>query len=40
MKLLYVGMTHAKERLMIKAAGRNDFTGRLEAMSGKIYAAA
>jgi ATP-dependent exoDNAse (exonuclease V) beta subunit len=36
MKLLYVGMTRAKEHLMITAAGRNDFTERLEAMAGKV----
>lgn len=40
MKLLYVGMTRAKERLMITAAGRNDFTERLESMTGKICAVA
>jgi superfamily I DNA/RNA helicase len=36
----YVGMTRAKERLMITAAGRNDFTDRLEAMAGKVCAVA
>jgi superfamily I DNA/RNA helicase len=40
MKLLYVGMTRAKERLMITAAGRNDFTERLESMAGKVCAVA
>jgi superfamily I DNA/RNA helicase len=40
MKLLYVGMTRAKERLMITAAGRNAFTERLESMTGKICAVA
>jgi len=34
MKLLYVGMTRAKERLMITASGRNEFTERLGAMVG------
>ena len=29
MKLLYVGMTRAKERLLITASGRNEFTKRL-----------
>ncbi len=29
MKLLYVGMTWAKERLLITASGRNEFTERL-----------
>ncbi len=38
MKLLYVGMTRAKEHLMITAAGRNDFTERLESMAGKVSA--
>ncbi len=32
MKLLYVGMTRAKERLLITASGRNEFTERLGAM--------
>jgi superfamily I DNA/RNA helicase len=40
MKLLYVGMTRAKERLMITASGRNEFTERLEATAGKICAVA
>jgi superfamily I DNA/RNA helicase len=40
MKLLYVGMTRAKEHLMITAAGRNDFTERLEAMTGQVCAVA
>jgi superfamily I DNA/RNA helicase len=40
MKLLYVGMTRANERLMITATGRNDFTERLESMAGKICAVA
>lgn len=33
MKLLYVGMTRAKERLLITASGRNEFTERLGAMT-------
>lgn len=40
MKLLYVGMTRAKERLLITASGRNDFTERLESMAGKVCAVA
>jgi superfamily I DNA/RNA helicase len=40
MKLLYVGMTRAKERLLITAAGKNDFTERLESMAGKVCAVA
>lgn len=40
MKLLYVGMTRAKEHLMITAAGKNDFTERLESMTGKICSVA
>jgi hypothetical protein len=36
MKLLYVGMTRAKERLLITASGRNEFTERLGAMVGHI----
>ncbi len=32
MKLLYVGMTRAKERLLLTAKGKNEFTERLEAM--------
>jgi ATP-dependent exoDNAse (exonuclease V) beta subunit len=40
MKLLYVGMTRAKERLMITASGRNEFTERLETMTEKICAVA
>jgi superfamily I DNA/RNA helicase len=34
MKLLYVGMTRAKERLLLTASGRNEFTERLGAMTG------
>jgi superfamily I DNA/RNA helicase len=40
MKLLYVGMTRAKERLLITASGRNEFTARLESLTGKICAVA
>jgi superfamily I DNA/RNA helicase len=40
MKLLYVGMTRAKEHLMITAAGRNNFTERLESITGRICAVA
>jgi superfamily I DNA/RNA helicase len=40
MKLLYVGMTRAKERLLITASGRNEFTERLEAMAGAVCAVA
>ena len=40
MKLLYVGMTRAKERLMITASGRNEFTERLGAMKGPVFAVA
>ncbi len=40
MKLLYVGMTRAKERLMITASGRNGFTERLETMTGTACAVA
>jgi ATP-dependent exoDNAse (exonuclease V) beta subunit len=40
MKLLYVGMTRANKRLLITAAGKNDFTERLESMAGKICAVA
>lgn len=40
MKLLYVGMTRAKERLMITASGRNEFTERLGAMTERACAVA
>jgi hypothetical protein len=40
MKLLYVGMPRAKERLLITASGRNEFTERLGAMTGPISAVA
>ncbi len=36
MKLLYVGMTRAKERLMITASGRNEFTERLGTMTEPV----
>jgi superfamily I DNA/RNA helicase len=36
MKLLYVGMSRAKERLMITASGRNEFTERLANMTGRF----
>ena len=40
MKLLYVGMTRAKEKLLITASGKNEFTERLGAMSGEVRAVA
>jgi superfamily I DNA/RNA helicase len=40
MKLLYVGMTRAKERLLIMASGRNVFTERLGALVGGACAVA
>jgi superfamily I DNA/RNA helicase len=40
MKLLYVGMTRAKERLMITASGKNEFTERLESMTSPVCAVA
>jgi superfamily I DNA/RNA helicase len=40
MKLLYVGMTRAKEHLLITASGKNDFTERLESMTGPVCAVA
>jgi superfamily I DNA/RNA helicase len=33
MKLLYVGMTRAKERLLITASATNEFTERLHSMT-------
>jgi superfamily I DNA/RNA helicase len=39
-KLLCVGMTRAKERLMITASGRNGFRERLGAMMGEVSAVA
>jgi superfamily I DNA/RNA helicase len=38
MKLFYVRMTRAKERLLITASGKNEFTDRLGAMTGGICA--
>ena len=40
MKLLYVGMTRAKERLLITASRRNEFTERLETSLGEVCAVA
>ena len=40
MKLLYVGMTRAKERLMITASEKNEFTERLGARTGAACAVA
>ncbi len=40
MKLLYVGMTRAKERLLITASARNEFTERLGTMTGDACAVA
>jgi superfamily I DNA/RNA helicase len=40
MKLLYVGMTRAKERLLITASGRNEYTERLGSVAGPISAVA
>jgi superfamily I DNA/RNA helicase len=40
MKLLYVDMTRAKERLLITASAKNEFTAKLSAMSGGIFAVA
>jgi ATP-dependent exoDNAse (exonuclease V) beta subunit len=40
MKLLYVGMTRAKERLLITASGRNEFTEKLACMTGVVCAVA
>jgi hypothetical protein len=34
MKLLYVGMTRAKERLLITASAKNNFTEKLSSMTG------
>jgi hypothetical protein len=33
-------MTRAKERLLIRASGRNEFTERLSSMTGTVYAVA
>jgi len=40
MKLLNVGMTRAKELLMITASGTNEFTERLEAVTQRVCAIA
>lgn len=40
MKLLYVGMTRAKERLLITASGKDEFTEKLSSMTGAICAVA
>jgi hypothetical protein len=40
MKLLYVGMTRAKERLLIKASAKNNFTEKLTSMTRPICAVA
>jgi superfamily I DNA/RNA helicase len=40
MKLLYVGMTRAKERLLITASGKNEFTEKMELMTGAVCAVA
>ncbi len=40
MKLLYVGMTRAKERLLITASGRNEFTEKIESMTCVVCAVA
>ncbi|MEO8613786.1 MAG: 3'-5' exonuclease [Luteolibacter sp.] len=40
MKLLYVGMTRAKERLMITASGKNEFTEKLGSVTGMVCAVA
>ncbi len=39
-KLLYVGMTRAKERLLITCSGHNEFTQRLSAMTTSLAAVA
>ena len=38
MKLLYVDMTRAKERLLITASGRNEFSERLGAITEPAFA--
>jgi superfamily I DNA/RNA helicase len=40
MKLLYVGMTWTKERLLITASGRNEFTEKLSSITGELCGAA
>jgi ATP-dependent exoDNAse (exonuclease V) beta subunit len=37
-KLLYVGMTRAKERLMITASEKNEFSEKLSFMTGEACA--
>jgi len=39
-KLLYVGMTRAKERLLITASGKNAFTEQLGSMTSPVCAVA
>jgi hypothetical protein len=39
-KLLYVGMTRAKERLLITSSGHNEFTERLSSMTTSLAAVA
>jgi hypothetical protein len=39
-KLLYVGMTRAKERLLITSSGHNEFTQRLASMTTSLAAVA
>lgn len=40
MKLLYVGMTRAKERLLITASARNHVTEKLSSMTSPVCAVA
>ena len=40
MKLLYVGMTRAKERLLITASAKNSFTEKLSSLTSAICAVA
>ena len=40
MKLPYAGMTRAKERLLLTASGRNEFTERLAGMKESACAVA
>jgi superfamily I DNA/RNA helicase len=40
MRLLYVGMTRAKERLLITAAAKNEFTEKFAVMTGEVCAVA
>jgi superfamily I DNA/RNA helicase len=40
MKLLYVGMTRAKERLLITASAKNEFTEKLTCMTSAVCAVA